>query len=393
MIYGEDEREVRRGARDFPPHRLDVAEINPDHIAVPGAAGRPGRLYAATAGEMSEIFTHLGPPQSTGVGFLDSGPPQRVLRLDSTGASSPVRNLQTRFREVSSLEESKVAQLSRSAALLASILAAPALYAPTANAVPVMTASATAVIDGAVSADSGTSATQATAQLLDVSRAEWNIQAASSASGQLGVSTGFLGASGRDAELTAVSTWTETFDYSGGAATFDFFIAEAILGFEANNVRGLKGSFEVEISLNGVALFSAGAAAVTIASTPSDPTGIDLTLTGPLTATFDPNITDGPNPGGAGYRFAPFTGSLDLSPLTGSNTLVYSMTVNVDGLIGETGAKASIGDPLNLDLQPPGALLTFDSGPGPTPVTEPGTLALLLLGLAALRLGRPRGRI
>ena len=256
------------------------------------------------------------------------------------------------------------------------------LASPYAEAVPIMSATASATINGgAPSSDTDTSATQANAQLLDDLQGEWNTQAASSASGQLGVSSGFLGASGRRADLTSTATWTDVFDYTSGAATFDFFIAEAIIGFEANNVRGLFGNYSVDISLNGVSLFEASASILTVDSTPSDPNGLLLTQTGPQIATFDPNITTGPNPGGAGYRFSAYTGSLALDPLIGTNTLVYTMSAGVRGLIGETGAKASIGDPLNLDLQPPGAGLTIESGPPPTPVPEPDTFVLLLLGL------------
>ena len=59
------------------------------------------------------------------------------------------------------------------------------------------------------------------------------------------------------------------------------------------------------------------------------------------------------------------------------------MSTMVDGLIGETGALASNGDPLNLSQQPAGAKLSVIGGSHTVP--EPNTLVVILLsGLAML---------
>jgi hypothetical protein len=252
------------------------------------------------------------------------------------------------------------------------------ILAPTANAVPIVEAKATADLGGVLTMDGDTSASAANAA---VTGTEHTGQGAADISGKLAASAEFFGASGTQSRITGEALWTDTF--SGPSARFDFVIPEAAIGFEANNVPSLFGSFFVDISLNGVSVFSAGAEITTILGTPQNPGDLQLTQTGTtdLTAVFATDIAPTFGLGGAGYRFDTFTGSLDLLGGAGTNTVEYRMSSLVDGLIGETSALAFVGDPLNLSQQPGGVTLIPGVGPA---VPVPSPVWLMLIGLTAL---------
>ena len=204
-------------------------------------------------------------------------------------------------------------------------------------------------------------------------------------SGHLAAQATFNGAQGRYTNVIANATWSETFTANAGSsATFDFFIPQALLGFGANNVSNLNGGFAVDISLNGVSQFSATAEVLTTGSFPSTPADMPLVQTGTiLTSSFNSGSVA---PGfGAGYVFNSYGDSLSLAPIAGDNTLVYTMSAFVRGLIGETSAIAYIGDPLSLSQSGgnpgiPGSSLTIDSGVPPVPVPA----AIWLFGTALI---------
>jgi hypothetical protein len=240
-------------------------------------------------------------------------------------------------------------------------------------------AEAKAILDGVNFSDSDTSSSAASAV---VEGDEHTGRGAAEVGGKLAVSAGFFGANGIQASISGGSSWTDSF--SGPRARFDFFIPEAAIGFEANNVNDLFGSVFVEILLNGVRVFSAGADVRALAGTPRTPDDVELTQTGTtdLVGSFATDIAPSFGLGGAGYGFAAFTGSLDLLGDVGTNLVEYRMSSLVEGLIGETSALAFVGDPLNLSQQPGGVSLT-PGGDVPT-VPEPAPIWLMLMGLAAL---------
>lgn len=262
---------------------------------------------------------------------------------------------------------------------LLGVLLLAAFCAPVANAVPVVTAEATATLGGVPFSDSD--AGLATADAV-VEGGEHAGRGAANVGGKLGVSAEFFGASGTQATITAGSSWTDSF--SGPSARFDFFIPAAAVGFWANNVPRLSGSFFVEILLNGVSVFSAGANARTLVGTPRFPGDIELIQTGTtnLVATFATDVAPTFGLGGAGYRFEAFSGGLDLLGGVGDNTVEYRMSSLVEGLIGETSALAFVGDPLSLSQQPGGVSLT--PGNDGATVPAPAPIWLMLIGLAAL---------
>ena len=151
------------------------------------------------------------------------------------------------------------------------------LLSPGTMAVPVMGASADALLDGVAFSDSATSATMASAAVVG---GEHSGRGASDSTGRLGVSAEFFGAGGTPATVSGFATWTETFDYVSGLATFGFFIPGAAIGFEANNVPNLSGSFLVEVFLNGTNLFTTSAEVTTILGSPHLPGDLALTQTG-----------------------------------------------------------------------------------------------------------------
>jgi hypothetical protein len=249
-------------------------------------------------------------------------------------------------------------------------------WSSAAMAATIVGATASAHVGGTFFTDSDTGSAAASASVVDLIESEYRGQSGATAAGQLGTTAQFFGASGTFATITAAANWTETFDATASStATIDFFIPDAAIGFTSNNVPGLIGSYEVAILFNGTSIFDAFGE-VELTSNSPDIFSLDQQGT-ILSATFASDIPiDGAT--GSGYRFGAFSGSLNLSPVAGVNTLEYSMTTMVAGLIGETGALASIGDPLNLAQQPAGANLTV--GGGPSPVPEPNTLVMMLLG-------------
>lgn len=247
----------------------------------------------------------------------------------------------------------------------------------------------TASVDfgGTLLSDSDIGSTVVSALLED---GEYRGQGGATAAGQLGTSAQFFGASGTSATITAGASWSKTFDATAGStATFEFFIPGAAIGFTSNNVPRLIGSYDVEIVFNGNSIFDAFGEVELTNGFPLLPSDFSLDQQGTLlSATFANDFLIDGNIGG-GYRFGAFSGNLNLSPVAGVNTIEYSMTTMVDGLVGETGALASIGDPLNLAQQPAGANLTVNSGRPPV-VPEPSTLVVMLLGGLVMLLHRNR---
>lgn len=272
------------------------------------------------------------------------------------------------------------------------VLSVFTIFAPAVTALPIMDAAARATLNSVpLTPVSDTDTVEATASIVDPD-GEYAGRGASDSSGRLAASADFYGASGTRAIIEGEATWTETFDSSAGAsAIFDFFIPGAAIGFWANNVPGLIGSYNVDILFNGTSVFNAYSEVQTLVGTPVSESDLSLTQSGTvLNASFASDVAPGFGGNEAGYRFDPFNGSLDLTAIDGTNTISYSMYAVVDGLIGETSAIASIGDPLNLSQQPAGVTLTSDTDtpPGPAPVPEPATMLLFgtgFLGLAAAR--------
>lgn len=232
-------------------------------------------------------------------------------------------------------------------------------------------------VNTVITADSDNGPGSALAQAVDPGN-EARATAAADDSGRLATLAEFSGANGTQATVTATANWSETFAASAGtAAKFDFFIPGGAIGFEANNVGPLAGGYRVEIKFNGAQVFLATGEVVTTNNTPEDPGHVMLTQTGTIIgSSFANGISDDifGSPG-AGYRFDPFTGSLDLVAIDGDNTISYTMTVFVQGLIGETSALASIGDPLDLSVNP-GVDLQVDTEPPPQQITidvKPGS--------------------
>ena len=246
---------------------------------------------------------------------------------------------------------------------------------------------ASADLGGTLFLDSDSGSTVVSALVAD---GEYRGQGGATVAGQLGTTASFFGASGTFAKVTGSASWTKTFDAAAGStATFDFFIPEAAIGFISNNVPGLIGSYNVDIVFNGASIFDALGEVQLTGSFPVDPIDFSLDQQGTiLSATFADDILIDDEIG-RGYRFGAFSGRLNLSPVAGVNTIEYSMTTMVDGLIGETGALASIGDPLNLAQQPAGANLTVNGGDSPV-VPEPSTLVIMLLGGLVMLLYRNR---
>jgi MYXO-CTERM domain-containing protein len=240
-----------------------------------------------------------------------------------------------------------------------------------------ISASAETNVNTVITADSDNSPGSAFAQATDADN-EALATAAADDSGRLATSAEFSGSSGTQALVTATSSWSETFSASAGSnAKFDFYIPGGAIGFEANNAGPLEGGYRVEIEFNGAQVFLATGDVAATSKTPETADHVSLTQTGTVIgSSFDNGISDDifGSPG-AGYRFDEYIGSLDLVSIDGDNTISYTMTVFVQGLIGETSALASIGDPLDLTVNP-GVDLQVDTAPPPQQVTvdvKPGS--------------------
>lgn len=252
----------------------------------------------------------------------------------------------------------------------------------TAVAITTTTATALAQSSAISLTDTNTSPTSASAL---VTNNEVRGQSVSNASGHLATSASFYGFCCQVTNVSAEASWTETFVATAGStAQFNFFIPGAAIGFNANNSGPLSGGYSVEILLNGVSQFLATADVTTTVGTPKTAADLSLTQTGTiLNSTFATGIAQTMVLEGAGYRFDAFGGSLNLSPVTGDNILTYSMSVFVNGPIGETSAVASIGDPLNLSQSPAeGVTFSIDNSTSPVPV--PAAIWLFGSGLIGL---------
>lgn len=234
-------------------------------------------------------------------------------------------------------------------------------------------------------ADSDPGPDSANARVTDP-RNEAEAHGVATTGGQLAANANWNGAQGQRAHVSATATWEEQFvATAGSSAEFSFHIPQALIGFGANNVRNLYGGFSVDISLNNSSVFSASASVLTTGAFPSTAADMPLVESGPLTWSFSSTDVE---PGfGAGYVFDPFTGLLNLDPVDGDNTLSYTMTAFVIGLIGETSAIAYIGDPLSLsqsggNSQLPGSTLTLSESISPVPV--PGAVWLFATGVIGI---------
>lgn len=252
------------------------------------------------------------------------------------------------------------------------------IAASTAKAATV-NAFAETVVQGNITTDSETSPTSASAQAIDP-RGEASGLAASDDSGRLAASASFSGANGTFATVRADASYSKTFTSTAGSLDmFKFVIPGATIGFSANNVAPLLGGYEVKVLFNGATLFSSKADVETVSGSPVEESDLSLTQSGTIldssfaTGLFGFGLPD------AGYVFDSFTGIFDLPSITGDNVITYSMSVFVDGLIGETAAISSIGDPLDLS-QNPGVELTIGSTVPPVPVPA----AVWLFGTALI---------
>lgn len=258
-------------------------------------------------------------------------------------------------------------------------------------------------VSGVETTDDNSSPASASALAQDPG-GEAQAQSAADVGGQLGASASFFGAGGDQAEVSASASWSESFiSTAGSSAQFDFFIPGAAIGIQANNVCCLQGGYDIKIQFNGDDIFSATGVLTQVPEPsgfnnfPSDPDDVNLVQTGTILApTFTNGIAEwfgGPG-NGAGYLFGSFGDSLTLNPQDGDNFLIYTMDVFVLGLIGETSAIASIGDPFALTQNGPdpsimGATLSFGGGPSPVPLPAGVWLfATALLGLVGFT--RPR---
>ena len=84
-----------------------------------------------------------------------------------------------------------------------------------------------------------------------------------------------------------------------------------------------------------------------------------------------------------GFDFDGLADTLDLGLFNVGDTFTvdYLISVTASGPGRETGVTASIGDPFDLSGNPG---ISLDVLPPPTPVPTPGTLLLVVLGLALL---------
>lgn len=243
-------------------------------------------------------------------------------------------------------------------------------------------------ITATTTTDNETSPTSASAQA-DDPRGEASGLAASDDSGRLAASASFSGANGTFATVQADATYSETFTGTAGSpGMLKFFIPGATIGFSANNVAPLLGGYEVKVSFNGDTLFSSTADVETLSGSPVIESDLLLTQSGTiLDSSFATGLIGFGLPD-AGYVFDSFTRTLDLPSITGDNIITYSMRVFVEGLIGETAAIASIGDPLDLS-QNPGVELTIGSTVPPVPVPAAvwlfGTALIGFVGLSRRR--------
>ena len=269
-------------------------------------------------------------------------------------------------------------------------------------ATPLLSAEAEIFLDG-VSADQDSESGQ-----LDTASAqavagggfdEIDANSTVTAEGGIAVSAGFLGASGTSAVVNSRASWSETYTATAAAATFKFFIPGATLAVESNNVPGLKAAYDVQVLLDGGAIFSSMSELELLSGFANSEADLKLTETGQdLDALFINDLTTTPLGGGvfgeglSGYIFDAFFGDIELQNLVVGEefTITYQMASAVDGLVGETAAFASIGDPFSLQ-QDAGVSLVFGEdnnggGSSPDPIPLPAPAYLILLGLVALRL-------
>ena len=152
--------------------------------------------------------------------------------------------------------------------------------------------------------------------------------------------------------ITATTTWTDSATNNSAGPTsfsFTFLISPAELslrdfaGLEITDPVVPEAEFELSITANGVQIFQSSALlrGGNISHSLTE-TGTSL---GPVA---------GPSPGPVSYDFQPFGDVLALGTFNPgeSVTVIYEMRASIDSPGFETGGRARVGDPFDLDGMP-----------------------------------------
>lgn len=274
------------------------------------------------------------------------------------------------------------------AAALAALLAASS-----AGAVTITTFAEATGPSGLVDSDSASGAPPASlfSEALDPNAGDITFtppafaRAAQNALGFGAVEASGIWADGLDAAntLTATSSYSETVTNSSGGAlsyTYDFFITAPQLRIADFAVGPtMTASYLIEITLDGATLFSSAANLIGGAA------GHKLNKSGTsLGGTLFGHSFE------FGYDFDPLSDTLNLGTFADGESfiLAYELRAFASGPGLETGAAARIGDPGDLDAA--GLSGTIRSSGAAMQVPEPGTLALLGVGLFGLAVARQR---